>query len=160
MQGPRLVLSDAQRSVLSGPLAVQVSAGSLGLLPEVSRGWGVELDAEGRLSFVLLDAQTERLRAAIAETRRVAVNATNPLTMESYQFKGDVIEIAEPDEAARQIADQRVAQFTEAISRAGFVQGTAAGVAHPGPARRIVLKVGEVFDQTPGPGAGRRLGAP
>ncbi|MEI9937328.1 MAG: hypothetical protein WDO69_08880 [Pseudomonadota bacterium] len=77
-------------------------------------------------------AQTERLRGAIAETGRVAVNATNPLTMESYQFKGDVIEIAEPDEAARQVADQRVAQFTEAISRVGFVQGTAAGVAHPG----------------------------
>ncbi len=64
------------------------------------------------------------------------------------------------DEAARQVADQRVAQFTEAITRAGFVQGSAAGVAHPGPARRIVLQVREIFDQTPGPGAGRRLGAP
>ena len=158
MQGLSGGLTDAQRLLLAGPLAVQVAAGSRGLLPEVSRGWGVELDDEGRLSFVLIDAQTERLRAAIADTKKAAVNATNPITMESFQFKGDVIEIAEPDDAARQVANARIAQFIEAIVRVGFVQGTADGVAHAGAARRLVLQVREVFDQSPGPGAGRLLG--
>src|SRR5450755_1975714 len=103
MQGPSLVLSDAQRSVLAVSLKKKVAAGSRGLMPEVARGWGVELDAEGRLSFVLVDAPSERLLAALAETRRVAVNVANPISMESFQFKGDVIEIAEPDDTARRV---------------------------------------------------------
>jgi hypothetical protein len=55
--------------------------------------------------------------------------------------------------------DQRCEQFTKAIIGAGFVQGTVHGVAHPGAARRLVLQVREIFEQSPGPGAGRRLGA-
>ncbi len=143
-------------------LGLVVAEGCLGALQV-----GIELVARNLCQVILEDARGFAyrlalwvcLRAPTPETGRVPVNATNPLTMESYQFKGDVIEIAEPDEAARHVADQRVAQFTEAITRVGFVQGSAAGVAHPGPARRIVLQVREIFDQTPGPGAGRRLGA-
>ncbi len=123
----------------------------------MSRGWGVDLDAEGRLSFVLLDAQSEMLRKAMEQTRRAAVNVTNPVTLESLQFKGDVTDIAEPDRGARETADRRIAQFIEALTTIGFVQGSVAGVAHPGAARRIVLQVREIFDQTPGQGAGRRV---
>jgi hypothetical protein len=150
-------LTDAHLALLAGPLAVQVAAATARLAPLASRGWGVEFDAEGCLVFVLLEAQTELLRAAIAETRKAAVNATHPLTLASLQFKGEVIEMAEPDHAAREVVDRRTAQFGEALAVMGIDPAKARGIAHPGPARRLVLRVREVFDQTPGPGAGKPL---
>lgn len=150
-------LSEARRDLLQGPLAVQVASASARLEPQVSRGWGADLDAGGRLSFILIDAQTEVLRQVLRETGKAAVNATNPVTLESIQFKGEVLEIAEPDAKAREEANRRIAQFVDALRGAGILRGEAFGLAHPGPARRIAIRVREVYDQSPGPGAGRRL---
>lgn len=150
-------LSEAHRNLLDGPVAVQVAAATARLEPQVSRAWGAALDAEGRLSFILIDAQTEALRQVLRKTGKAAVNATNPVTLESVQFKGEVVEIGEPDAEAREEANRRIAQFVDALRGAGILRGEASGLAHPGPARRISIRVREVYDQTPGPGAGRRL---
>jgi len=151
-------VSAARRGLLAGPLAVQVAASGFRLEPHVSRAWGVDLDEGGsRVTLILLDAQTHSLRRVLGETRRIAVNATNPVTLESLQFKGEVLEIAEPDAAARAEVDRRVAQFAEALVSIGFDPAKMIGLSHPGPARRVVVAVRDVFEQTPGPRAGKRL---
>ncbi len=150
-------LTEAYGKLLEGPLAVQVASATERLEPRVSRAWGATFDAGGRLAFALIDAQTEELRRALGTTRKVAVNVTHPVTLESVQFKGDVVEIPEPDAATRAEADRRIAQFVEALRGAGILRGECGGLAHPGPARRVVMRVLEVFDQRPGPGAGRRV---
>ncbi|HVU00203.1 MAG TPA: hypothetical protein VHE30_00575 [Polyangiaceae bacterium] len=149
-------LSERERELLRGPLAVQVAGASARLEPQVCRGWGAEF-ADGQLTVILLDAQTEVLRATLAATRTIAVNTTHPVTLASLQWKGDVVEIAEPDDAARAEATRRTEQFLDALRAAGIVRAPTPGVFHPGPARRVTLRVREVFDQTPGPGAGREV---
>lgn len=152
-------LSERERDLLRGPLAVQVAAASSRLEPQMCRGWGAEFE-DGRLTVILLDAQTHALRATLAETKRIAVNTTHPVSLASLQWKGEVVDIAEPDDAARAEATRRIEQFLDALRAAGIVRAPTPGVAHPGPARRVTFRVSELYDQTPGPGAGREVTGP
>lgn len=149
-------LTDAHRQLLAGPLAVQVSSATADLQPLCARGWGVEVSATDQLTFFALDAQTVDLRRALGQSGRAAVNVTNPVTLQSLLFKGRVVLIAEPDQAAREAVDQRLTQFVHALSGVGFPDFTR-GFNHPGPARRVVLQLDGCFEQTPGAKAGRPL---
>ncbi len=81
-------------------------------------------------------------------------------TRKSLQFKGDLIELAEPDRLARDAADRRIAECLDCLLTGGFDRPKLGGLSHPGAARRVVVAVRAVFDQTPGPNAGRLLGGP
>lgn len=153
----RSQLSHAERELLAGPLAVQVSSVDALLRPRLARCWGVELDDQGILTVALIDAQTQALRAALTESRRAAVNVTQPVTLYSLQFKGEVVELAEPDESAREMVRIRSDVFADSLGHIGIEPAKVRGAMHRGPARYLRLRVREMFNQTPGPSAGNPL---
>jgi hypothetical protein len=108
------------------------------------------------LTFIALDAQTGVLRKALHESKQVAVNVVNPLTMHGILLKGELVSIEEPDQAARDAADKSVTQLIDALLSVGFPD-LRAGLNHPGPARRVTVRVQRCFDQTPGANAERCL---
>lgn len=144
--------------MLSGPLALQLASAGAELAPESVRGFGIEYDAARALvSFIVLDAQSARFRAAVASSRQLAVNLTNPVTFVGIQIKGPVLSIDEPSSETAAAAARYFDGFSRALLSVGFEPHQLRGFFHGGAARFIRMRPTHLFNQTPGTGAGRPL---
>lgn len=120
--------------------------------PHASRGWGLRM-ADG-LPLVVLDADETYALACLAPGRRIAVSAADVASFRSIQLKGIVDEVrpASDDDLAAAAHYRRV--FYNAIVE---VDGLPLElVERVTPSRYVACRfeIHEVFDQTPGPGAG------
>ena len=129
--------------------------------PHAARAWGLDLLEPGPPARMrlLLDPDDERTIAHAASRGAIAVTGANVLTLRSMQLKGRAVEVAvaSPDDAAR--ADRYIRAFyadVEATDRVPWER-----FEHFLPAGYVTctIEVHDVFDQTPGPGAGARVGA-
>lgn len=128
--------------------------------PRSGRGWGLTLlDGQARRVRLLLDAEDEVTVANAAAGGAIAVTAADVLTLRSVQLKGRSagLEPATDEDGAR--AERYCDKLFGDIA---VTDGTP-----PEVSRRLVpvgyvactIEVDEAYDQTPGPDAGRHLGA-
>ena len=133
-----------------------------GLTPEgepfAARGWGVRVAGDDEPIRVLVGAaDLERLGAAGGMARRVAVTGADVPTLRSVQLKGDLEAVDAVD--AADLAQHRsfCDQFFGDVFR---TDGTARHLMErlvPADLVVLVVRVTELFDQTPGPRAGQPL---
>jgi hypothetical protein len=125
-------------------------------------GWAVEPD-RASLAFFVDELFGARLLKDVAECPRLALTIEHIGPHETYQFKGDFGEsrpMELPDRAASDRCRERFVRDVQAIdTRWGFTREMLERY-HGQPSLAVVLRVDEVFLQTPGPGAGRRLVPP
>jgi hypothetical protein len=138
------------------PIAVQVAASAPGLKPESVRGFAIRIQGDA-LAVGVVDAQAPRLLAVLREAPQVAINLTHPLTFHGRQFKGPLVELAEPSVEAAEAASEYFARFLVAVAQIGLTAEQCSGLFKTGPTRWVRMQPLEVFNQTPGPGAGARL---
>jgi hypothetical protein len=125
--------------------------------PFASRGWGLDVvDDQGNVR-VLLEATDDRAIDNLQATGSIAITATNVPTLHSMQLKGrcHAIEPATVGDRAR--ADRFCDSFFTDIET---TEGTARWKLerlHPGELVVCAVTVDELYDQTPGPGAGASL---
>lgn len=122
--------------------------------PFATRGWGIRvLDPdEGRLRLVVGSADLARLERAA-----LAVTGADVPTLRSLQLKGTVETVEPLDEEDRVQHRSFCDQFFADVER---TDGTARWLMArlvPADLAVVVLRVRQLFDQTPGPNAGRQL---
>ena len=128
--------------------------------PHAARGWGLSvLPGDGRHVRLLLDAADEVNVENLRRGGAIAITAANVPTLRATQLKGR----AGPTEAATDADNDRAAQFCDDffgdITR---TDGTARDLLErlrPAQLVACVVAVDEVYDQTPGPGAGAAMAA-
>jgi hypothetical protein len=145
------------RALLAAGIVVITATADSELVPAVARSWGPWLSPDGTRLRVHVEApEGSAMRANLREGRAIAVTLTLPSSYDSVQLKGRIAGVG----AAQEDEAQRIARHVEA-----FVADTAA-VGMPEVAARatvgtdlvaVDVDVTDRFDQTPGPGAGRRL---
>ena len=150
---------EALRAWLQEPVAVQLATVGDDLAPQSVRGFGVRLDDDGTLSVGLVDAQAPALLKALRKAGTVAVNLTHPTTFRGRQLKGRLVEIEEPSEDAANAAREYFARFVLLLAKIGLTPEQCRGMFHTSATRWIRMRPEELFDQTPGVGAGARLSA-
>jgi hypothetical protein len=147
-------------SLLSGPVILMAAAAGPAGRPAVGRGSGITLDPRtGTMDLMVCRAHWPDLVASAVPGAPVAVSIVRPADYRAYQVKGPVV-AAMPAAAADRAAVARCREVTVASL-------VALGVATPQlsqifPDRdlvRIRFLPTELFAQSPGPGAGRSLGA-
>ena len=128
--------------------------------PHAGRGWGLDVLDDGELATVrvLLDARDQVTRANLADGGAVAITAGDVRTLRSTQIKGrsQGIEPAAPDDPER--AGRYCAAFMVDIME---TDGTPRELLERIVPLELVacrVVVEDRFDQTPGPGAGARIG--
>jgi hypothetical protein len=145
-------------ATLAKTVAIQVATSGEGLAPQSVRGFGVEYDADaGVLSVLVCDAQATRLVAALRSSQFVALNLTDPVTFRGIQAKGPLVAIEEPSDEAARAAARYFEEFSNALASVGFKSAQVRGFFHHRSARWIRMRPAELFNQTPGPGAGAAL---
>jgi hypothetical protein len=149
------MLDEATRVFRNGSRALIVAAVTPDGAPHASRGWGITLDMDHRTARLLLPAGDDVVIAALAaRDARIAVTAGDIDTLHSAQIKGRALRI-EPATATDEVtAAEYVDSFAAAVER---VDGTPRALIErlvPTAYVACTITIDEVFDQTPGPGAG------
>jgi hypothetical protein len=145
-------------ALLERRVSVIVGTRDAGLRPHVMRATGCRMSRDGRRLEVLMPATSgadvlDDLRA----NGRIAVVFSE--THRTLQVKGDdaVVTAPTPEDAA--LAARYRTRFGEEIAQIGFDAGLAvAMLGADEPLAVIAFTVREVFEQTPGPTAGERIG--
>jgi hypothetical protein len=148
---------EALRAWLQEPVAVQLATGGDDLAPQSVRAFAPRLNDDGTLSVGLVDAQAPELLKALRKAGKLAVNLTHPTTFLGRQLKGPIIEVEEPSDAAAQAACEYFARFVVLLAKIGLTSEQCRGMFRTGATRWVRMQPAELFDQTPGVGAGARL---
>ena len=143
---------------IHGGVAVGVATRDDDLRPQFARGWGPEVSADGQsVTLCVAAPEGSRMRANLEGNGAVAVGFSPPTIARAVQLKGVATVVGEPDAADLKRVERHVRSFVAEAERIG---------APPELSQRMFVGVGlvtvqfsidEVFDQTPGPTAGRRL---
>lgn len=131
------------------------TASSLGE-PHAGRAWGLEALAADRVR-VLLRADDPVLLEALAGTGSLAVTGADVHTLRSVQLKGRTLLIEPATDADRERSARYCDDFFSAIQDVDGISRALLERLVPGDLVACEMKVAEVFDQTPGPGAGAAL---
>ncbi len=145
----------------AGP-ALQVGTRDDGLVPECARAVGYRLDPGGGAVRVYVPQVTGgRTIANVRAWPRAAIVAAHPIDHRSLQLKGDVVAVAEAAEDERAAVLDYLATHGALLEMVGIPRAITRRVV-AWPAWAIDVAVTDLFEQTPGPGAGERLreGAP
>jgi hypothetical protein len=120
--------------------------------PHATRGWGFRVEAG--LPIVILDADDVDGAACLTPGRRIAVSAADVRTFQSVQFKGVVVSVSEVTEADHAAVEHYLAEFYDAVVEVDGVRRDLVERVTPSRYSACRFEPREVYDQTPGPGAG------
>ena len=138
---------------------VQVATRDAHRMPEGLKAFCARLDPEsGTATVHLPEEQGARTLANLRDNGAIAVTFCKPSTYRTVQVKGRVLEIRSPtpeDDAHRPHFHEGMARE---LAHAGFNLSMARRIGHA-PYVCVTFTVEQLFDQTPGPNAGRPLGA-
>jgi hypothetical protein len=154
------VLDAATAAFLEGGCALIVGTVGPGGAPRASRAWGLTvLPGGGTTLRVLVSTDDPVPAAGVRDGGRIAITAADVPTLRSMQLKGRVTGIEEATDEDR----SRAARYMEAFfADVNATDGTPVEVIErvtPFDVRAWSVEVEELFDQTPGPGAGAPLRA-
>jgi hypothetical protein len=151
------VFDEDQTAFLESGCAVILATAGPDGAPHASRGWGITVLPEEGHVRLLLDAEDATAISDAAAGGTVAMTGANVRTLRSMQCKGPSlgVDVASPADLER--AERYCEAFytdleeTDQVERALFDRLVPLGYV------ACTVAVDQIFDQTPGPGAGARL---
>ncbi|MEO5839090.1 MAG: pyridoxamine 5'-phosphate oxidase family protein [Acidimicrobiales bacterium] len=130
-----------------------------GGLPDATRGWGARVLDDGTKIRLLL-AEGARISAAnLRSTGRIALTATHFFTLRSVQVKGVALVIEDANDADRAIFETFWVDCARMLHEMDDTPESTIRRMVPSSVFACVMSVDEIFDQTPGPEAGKCLTA-
>jgi hypothetical protein len=128
------------------------------LVPHVHRvsGWSCSPDRR-TITCLISEEFTRDLLSSLEDNGQFALTACEVPSHETYQFKGNYVGSRPSDEADATVFQKCRERFVERImSLFGFPEEACRAFV-PRPSLAMTFEVREIFVQTPGPAAGRRL---
>ena len=124
-------------------------------VPECVRGVGVRVwPGACRLTVLIPTATGTRSLANVRENPRLALTLSHMPTHRTVQIKGAVFAIRDGGAEERALATRDRERFAEQLAFVGVGQGPRLGI---WPCAAVDVEIATVFDQTPGPVAGKRM---
>jgi hypothetical protein len=152
------VLDSSVVEFIHGGVAVGVATRDDDLRPEFARGWGPAVSADGRSVTLCLSApEGSPMRANLARNGAVAVGFSPPTIARAVQVKGVATRVGEPDAADLERVELHLRAFVADAVRIGARAELCRRMFVRTGLLTVQLSIDEVFDQTPGPTAGRHL---
>jgi predicted pyridoxine 5'-phosphate oxidase superfamily flavin-nucleotide-binding protein len=152
------MIPDSIVQLLKTGVSVMVGTRDASLMPECTRAWGIRVGSDRRaVTIFLSEAIAGKTVDNLRENGKIAVTCTRPTDHITCQIKG-LVRSMKPVSAANRETSRRwhhefIAELTAigvppALGEAWIVEPTVA----------VEIAVTDVFDQTPGPAAGKKIG--
>jgi hypothetical protein len=157
--GRGLQLDAEHAAFIQGPVSVVVSARDANLLPHVMRGCGCRVARNGRSVTVLVEpSRSGAMLDHIRSNGMVAVVFSQPSTHRTLQLKGADAQVGRAGRTDAATAQRHLAAWVADMQRIGYSAPFARAVrGEPAEIVAITFTPTAVFEQTPGPAAGRQL---
>jgi hypothetical protein len=156
------ILDESHSAFVQGPVTIGIGSRNAANLPSLTRSIGCRVSEDRRRVTVFVMAG--RAAALLRDLRAggpIAAVFTRPSTHETIQLKGAGVTVAPLSEGDMLVVQAAREAITTELGCIGhnsrFV--AAALFADPGQMAAVTFTPGAAFMQTPGPGAGRPLGA-
>ncbi|HLV66265.1 MAG TPA: hypothetical protein VKY73_10660 [Polyangiaceae bacterium] len=150
-------LPEALTEFVEGGMSILVGTRDAALRPEASRGVGASVSPDrSRLTVYLNVAVADRTLANIDENGEIAVTFSRVVDHRTFQVKGKVLGVRRSGKKDRGIQEQWLAAFVEQLYLAGLPRSISRRLRF-WPSVAVEFEIHDVFAQTPGPGAGRKL---
>jgi len=138
-------------------VSIQLGTCDAELVPEGIRAVGAVANRDRtRVTIFLNDRTSARTLRNLSVNPKCAVCFSRPGDHRSIQIKGRVVATRPASEADRVVVERYVPSLMEALSLVGISRSLTGRLAH-WPSTAVDVEVDELFHQTPGPGAGRKL---
>ena len=125
------------------------------LRPASARAWGVEVDREACAVTVFLPLPgSEVTLANLRDNGRIALTFSRAFDHRSVQLKGSCVSISESDARQRALQERYFNAFSEGLRAVGHRPMLLERVRYA-PSHALGFRIESIYDQTPGPGAGR-----
>ena len=160
------MISDETANFLATGCALIVGAVTPDGSPFAARGWGLDLElpddpgARPPVARLLLDAADMTACASLGVGAAIAITATSVPTLRSVQLKGRVREVAGASDDDRARAARYCTMFEDDVVATDGVDPEVFRHIIPDDYCVRVVDLEELYDQTPGPGAGGALRRP
>jgi len=156
--GPERKLSAELAAFVQSGVAVSVATRDGDLRPAFTRAWGPQLSDDGEsLALCVIAPPGSPTRANLEANGAIAIGFSPPTIARAVQLKGVAIEVREPEPDELESAERHLDAFCVETEAIGYPAERTRRLYRPSDFASVTLSIDEVFDQTPGPGAGRRL---
>jgi len=116
------------------------------------------VDAEqGTITFYVPDAEGAKTLSNFKDNGMVALTVSDAATHETYQFKGPCLGMRPSEDKDTAIQDIHQSKLISYLGALGYPEEVLTGFTIY-PSTAVTFKVEDVFVQTPGPGAGNKVG--
>jgi len=125
--------------------------------PEVLRAVGVAVGAARSTLTVYVPAElAERTLANLEDNGELAITFSHVIDHRTVQLKGKLVSLRRSRRNERALQERWLAAFAEQLRMVGFSRRLALRI-RIWPSLALEVEVRDLFAQTPGPGAGRRI---
>ena len=159
MASDHYVIDQVLADFLESDMAILVAACDAAHKPTISRGYGMRVSEDhARVTVFVTRQQSAAVLRDVEQTGRISVNATRITDYESYQLKGNNAQIIEPDRQDKQHVDQYIKGLGSEMAKVGITPPQIENILKSHgyqPLVGIRFTLQEVYNQTPGPGAGK-----
>ena len=125
--------------------------------PEVLRAVGVSVGSDrSRLTVYVPAELAERTLANLEDNGELAITFSHVIDHRTLQLKGKLVSLRRSRRNERALQERWLAAFAEQLHMVGFSRRLALRI-RIWPSLALELDVRDLFAQTPGPGAGRRI---
>ena len=154
------VIPDDLLAFCDSGVSVLVGSANQRLVPTVMRAIAVRVEKDcEHVRLYLADATSARTLADLRENPRIAITVSKVTTYRTVQLKGEVLSItAEAEPGAAEYVDRARQAFAADLERIGMPGRHTRRLALL-PFHEVRIRVGALFLQTPGPGAGKSMAA-
>jgi len=144
--------------LLGTGVSVMVGTRDPSLMPECTRAWGIQVGPDrGTVTIFLSEKFAGRTIDNLRENGMIAVTCTRPTDHITCQLKGRLRKIKPVTRAERNLSRKWHGEFMAELRAVGVPPNLSeAWIIEPTLAVEVVVT--DVFDQTPGPGAGKKVG--
>lgn len=139
-------------------VAVSVATRDGANRPAATRAWGPLVSEDGRtLTLCLIAPPGSATRANLEQNGRIAVGFSPPTIARAVQVKGVAVEVGDAGRDELERAGRHFEAFCAEVEAIGFASELAGRIYGRADFVSVTVSIEDVFDQTPGPTAGRRL---
>jgi hypothetical protein len=140
----------------TGGVTIYLATRAATLQPDCVMAYAVRPEPSGEVTVFLAENAAQRTLENVRDNRQMAMAITRPSTNGSVQLKGEFAGVGVAGEDERRFLEEVRARFADEMEHVGIPR--AYTLARPWwPTVALRMRVRDVFLQTPGPEAGRRL---
>jgi hypothetical protein len=142
--------------LLAGGMTIYLATRAATLQPDCVMAYAVRDEGGGEVTVFLAAARAARTLENLRDNGKLALSMTRPSSNRSVQLKGTFVRVGTPSDEDRVYLERYRERFVDEMERVGVPRAFTARLPW-WPTVPVVMRLDEVFLQTPGPEAGRRL---